>query len=131
MDHPKPPASGEYEDPAALCRTEWHVTFTPDDVVVYVRETESIVDALRRQGLRTKYRCRRGGCGACRATIVEGCVRYAVAVSGAVIDGGLGGDADPDPGPKCFPCRAVPETDLCIELGPRDRLVNVFEVMSH
>ncbi|EME66913.1 ferredoxin [Rhodococcus ruber BKS 20-38] len=87
-----------------------------------VRAEETIVDALRRHGLRTRYKCRRGGCGACRATLVVGEVTYPIPVSGTVVDG-------PRPRPdvrNCLPCRAAPATDLVIELGPRDRIVDIF-----
>jgi ferredoxin len=98
------------------------VTIRPDGVEIVARERETIVDALRRQGLRTRYKCRRGGCGACRAILVEGEVIYPKPVSEKVIEG-------PRPRPdvrNCLPCRATPVTDLVIELGPRDRIVNVL-----
>jgi ferredoxin len=98
------------------------VMIRPDGVDIVVRERETIVDALRRQGLRTRYKCRRGGCGACRAILVEGEVTYPKPVSETVVDG-------PHPRPdvrNCLPCRATPVTDVVIELGPRDRIVNVL-----
>ncbi|MEN0139395.1 MAG: 2Fe-2S iron-sulfur cluster-binding protein [Rhodococcus sp. (in: high G+C Gram-positive bacteria)] len=98
------------------------VTIRPDGVAIVVRERETIVDALRRQGLRTRYKCRRGGCGACRATLVEGRVGYHTPVSDTVVNG-------PTPQPdtrSCLPCRATPLTDVIIELGPRDRIINVL-----
>ncbi|MGW4336942.1 2Fe-2S iron-sulfur cluster-binding protein [Rhodococcus koreensis] len=98
------------------------VTIRPDGIEILVRERETIVDALRRQGLRTRYKCRRGGCGACRATLVEGRVGYHTPVSDTVVDG-----PEPQPGARsCLPCRATPLTDVIIELGPRDRIVNVL-----
>ncbi|WP_160097878.1 2Fe-2S iron-sulfur cluster-binding protein [Rhodococcus sp. T7] len=98
------------------------VTIRPDGVSIVVLERETIVDALRRQGLRIRYKCRRGGCGACRAALVEGHVAYPTPVSDTVVNG-------PRPQPEtrsCLPCRATPLTDVIIELGPRDRIVNVL-----
>ena len=100
------------------------VTVLPDQIRIGVRAHETIVDALPRQGYRTRYKCRRGGCGACRATLVEGQIAYAAQVSAPVIDG-----ADRDTAPdtqKFLPCRAIPASDVIFELGPRDRLVNVL-----
>src|SRR5690606_15622077 len=73
------------------------VTIRPDGIDLVVGERETIVDALRRQGLRTRYKCRRGGCGACRATLVEGEVAYPKAVSATVVDG-------PEPRPDIRHC---------------------------
>lgn len=98
------------------------VTIRPDGISIVVLKRETIVDALRRQGLRTRYKCRRGGCGACRATLVEGRVGYPTPVSDTVVNG-------PAPQPEtrsCLPCRATPLTDTIIQLGPHDRIVNVL-----
>ncbi|MBC2637878.1 MULTISPECIES: 2Fe-2S iron-sulfur cluster-binding protein [unclassified Rhodococcus (in: high G+C Gram-positive bacteria)] len=106
-----PPPAGEYQ-----------VTVLPDGIRIRVRSDESIVDALRRQGYRSRYKCRRGGCGACRATLVDGDVDYHTPVSASVVNG-----PDRKPGEqKCLPCRAVPQSDVTIELGERDRLVYVL-----
>lgn len=104
----------------------FHVVVRPDGVDVEVRSGETIVDALRRNGYRTRYKCRRGGCGACRATLVEGSVEYTAVISDGVLDG-------PSPTPeerKCLPCRATPQSDVVIELGARDCIVNIFESLS-
>ncbi|MDV6284471.1 2Fe-2S iron-sulfur cluster-binding protein [Rhodococcus jostii] len=100
------------------------VTVLPNQLRIGVRAHETIVDALRRQGYRTRYKCRRGGCGACRATLLEGQITYVAQVSAPVIDG-----ADNDTAPdtqKFLPCRATPKSDVIFELGPRDRLDNVL-----
>ena len=104
----------------------FHVVVRPTGVDVEVRAGETIVDALWRNGYRTRYKCRRGGCGACRATLVEGSVEYTAVISDVVLDG-------PSPTPeehKCLPCRATPQSDVVIELGARDRIVNVFEALG-
>ncbi|KAF0960026.1 2Fe-2S iron-sulfur cluster-binding protein [Rhodococcus sp. T7] len=101
---------------------EFQVTVFPDGIRISVRADETIVDALRRQGYRSRYKCRRGGCGACRAALVDGTVTYRTPVSETVVDG-----PDGEPGQqKCLPCRAFPQSDVTIELGERDRLVDVL-----
>src|SRR4051812_45520421 len=87
------------------------VTVVPHDVRVHARPDESVVDALRRAGWRSPYKCRRGGCGVCKARLVGGRVRYPHPLAESVLDGveqasGL-----------CLPCRAVPVTDVVIDLG--------------
>lgn len=57
---------------------------------------------------------------------MEGSVEYTAVISDVVLDG-------PSPAPeehKCLPCRATPQSDVVIELGARDRIVNVFESLG-
>ncbi|MFD9701619.1 2Fe-2S iron-sulfur cluster-binding protein [Lentzea sp. NPDC059081] len=87
------------------------ITVLPHGVQVSARTEESVVDALRRNGWRSPYKCRRGGCGACRARLVEGTVRYSAPVAASVLDDSAREDG------QCLPCRALPETDLVIDIG--------------
>jgi len=100
------------------------VTFSPSGITVFVEPGETVVDGLRRQGLRTRYKCRRGGCGVCRAIVLSGRVSYPTGVSQDVIAGsgapGAGGQH------QCLPCRAVPEADVHLLLGPTDKVTNVL-----
>ncbi|WP_370184997.1 2Fe-2S iron-sulfur cluster-binding protein [Rhodococcus wratislaviensis] len=97
------------------------VTVLPSRIRITVQANETIVDALRRNGYRTRYKCRRGGCGACRATLIDGDIVYVTQVSPPVIDAGNSTVRSQ----KCLPCRATPTSDATIELGPRDRIVDV------
>jgi ferredoxin len=101
------------------------VTLHPAGVQVRVEDGETIVDALRRHGLRTRYKCRRGGCGACRATVLSGELTYAATVCQDVVDGTA---ASPDQacGTKCLPCRAVPRSDVDLLLDPSDDVMDVL-----
>ncbi len=105
---------------------ERSVTILPTGITVAVRQNETIVDALRRQGLRTRYKCRRGGCGSCRAVLVAGQVGYQVPVSGAVVEGSERHDGNQ----YCLPCRATPHTDLVIALRPDDHVVDVLSGLA-
>ncbi len=93
------------------------VTVVPEGVRADAGPGESLVDALRRAGWRSPYKCRRGGCGACRARLVAGDVAYGHPVAAGVLD-----PADRARG-LCLPCRAVPTTDVVIELGAPLRAV--------
>lgn len=100
------------------------VTFVRSELSILVRPGETIVEALRRHGLRTRYKCRRGGCGVCRATVVSGEVTYP---SGVCLDVVRGDDAPAADGfARCLPCRAVPASDVRLLLGPEDDVVDVL-----
>jgi ferredoxin len=88
------------------------VTVVPQDVRVWSRGDETVVDALRRGGWRSPYKCRRGGCGVCKVRLVEGRVRYPQPVAASVL-----GDEERASG-LCLPCRAVPVTDVVLDVGP-------------
>ena len=96
------------------------VRILPNGVKLTVRHGESVVDAIRRHGYRTRYSCRRGGCGACKAQLVDGRVTYSVPVADSVLS-----DDDRRDG-RCLPCRAEPVGDVVIRLAERDRLRNLF-----
>src|SRR5262245_38620597 len=48
------------------------VTIQPFDEVIDVGDDESVLSAVLRQGRYLKYGCKHGGCGTCRAQLVEG-----------------------------------------------------------
>jgi len=105
------------------------VTLSPVNISILAQPGETVVDALRRQGYRSRYKCRRGGCGVCRATLLEGEVSYPAGVSEQVLFGNEP-TIDHNACPRaCLPCRAVPETDVHIELGPTDRVIHVLAAM--
>jgi ferredoxin len=87
------------------------VTVVPGGVHAQTSEGESVVDGLRRAGWRSPYKCRRGGCGACKARLVQGEVRYAQPIAGSVLS-----ETEIAEG-LCLPCRAIPATDIVIDLG--------------
>ena len=87
------------------------VTVQPHGISVDVLPTESVVDGLRRSGIRTPYKCRSGGCGACRCLVLGGAVRYERPIATSVLS-----DADREAG-YCLPCRAHVESDVVLDLG--------------
>ena len=108
---------------------ERRVTLSPGNITIFARPGETVVDALRRQGYRSRYKCRRGGCGVCRATLLAGEITYPAGVCEQVLSGNsqpTDHSACPRP---CLPCRAIPETDVHIELGPTDRVTHVLAAM--
>jgi ferredoxin len=96
------------------------LTILPDGVQVESREDETVLAALGRAGLRYRIGCRRGGCGVCKLRLVLGEVRYE-----RPIDGGVLTDSERVEG-ICLSCRAVPITNIVVELQEGDRLRRVL-----
>jgi CDP-4-dehydro-6-deoxyglucose reductase len=86
------------------------------DVTVVLRAGETMLAALARHGYSHRFGCRRGGCGACKVTLVSGRAHYAAVVCDQVLSG-----AEQDAG-VWLSCRAVPITDVVIGLDLDDRL---------
>lgn len=95
------------------------VVVLPLDLRVAVDETETIIDGLRRRGVRTPYACRRGGCGACKCQLLDGAVRYDKPVADSVLS-----TDERDLG-LCLPCRAIPTSDVVIDVD-RARIHSVL-----
>ncbi len=96
------------------------VTVLPDEVRITAAEGETVLAALGRAGLRYRIGCRRGGCGICKLQLVGGEVRYDRPVSESVLS-----DDERVEG-VCLSCRAVPITNVLIELQEGDRLRRVL-----
>ena len=96
------------------------VTILPDGVRVVAREDETLLRALARAGLRYRVGCRRGGCGVCKVQLKLGEVRYERPIADSVLS-----DDERVEG-ICLSCRAVPITNIVIELQEGDRLRRVL-----
>jgi ferredoxin len=96
------------------------VTILPDGLQVTAAEAETVLGALSRAGLRYRVGCKRGGCGICKVQLVLGEVRYERTVAESVLS-----DDERVEG-ICLSCRAVPITNIAIELQEGDRLRKVL-----
>ena len=92
------------------------VRLLPADVLIAVDPGESIVEAVRRHGYRTRYSCRRGGCGACKADLLAGELTYPQPIAESVLS-----PVERAAG-KCLPCRAQPDGHVVVRLAAGDRL---------
>lgn len=108
------------DDQLGRDRTARTIRVLPDDVCIDHRVGESIVDAIRRNGYRTRYLCRRGGCGMCKAHLVDGTVEYPEAIAESVLS------ADDAAQGMCLPCRARPQCAVTLRLASTDRLRDVL-----
>ncbi|OXR43653.1 Ferredoxin-1 [Nocardia cerradoensis] len=100
------------------------VRILPAGIELAVEPGETVVDTIRRHGYRTRYSCRRGGCGACKAQLLAGTVHYRNPVAATVLS-----DSEQVTG-ACLPCRAIPDQNIVIRLSERDRLRNVLGLLS-
>ena len=96
------------------------VTILPDGLQVTAAEGET-VRALSPAGRSAApVGCRRGGCGICKVQLVLGEVRYERPVADSVLSD------DQRVEGICSSCRAVPITNVAIELQEADRLRKVL-----
>jgi CDP-4-dehydro-6-deoxyglucose reductase len=96
------------------------VTVLPDGVRVSAADGETVLAALGRAGLRYRIGCRRGGCGICKVQLVGGEVRYERPIAESVLSD------DEKVNGICLSCRAVPITNVLIELQEGDRLRRIL-----
>jgi len=96
------------------------LTILPDGLQVNAAEAETVLKALSRAGLKYRVGCKRGGCGICKVQLVLGEVRYERPVAESVLS-----DDERVEG-ICLSCRAVPITNIAIELQEGDRLRKVL-----
>jgi len=96
------------------------VTVLPDDVRVAAGDGETVLAALGRAGLKYRIGCRRGGCGICKLQLVAGEVRYERPVAESVLSD------DEKVAGICLSCRAVPITNILVELQEGDKLRRVL-----
>jgi ferredoxin len=96
------------------------ITILPDSERVTARPDETLLAALSRSGLGYRIGCRRGGCGVCKLHLLLGEVRYERTVAESVLS-----DEERVEG-ICVSCRAVPITNVVIELQEGDKLRRVL-----
>jgi ferredoxin len=95
------------------------VSVLPGGVRIPARPDETMLRAVMRAGFRYRIGCKRGGCGFCKVRLILGEVRYERPVAASVLS-----DEERAVG-VCLSCRAVPITDIIVELQEGDRLQQV------
>lgn len=97
------------------------VTIHPTGEVIHLEPDETVLSGLYRAGYAYTVGCRRGGCAVCKVDCRSGEFSYNHPIADTVIT-----EVERHDG-TCLTCRAVPETDITIELrGENVRLVNTF-----
>ena len=95
------------------------VTVLPGAVRIQARDGETVLGAAMRSGFLYRYGCKRGGCGVCKVRLILGEVRYERPIASSVLND------DERAAGVCLSCRAVPLTNIIIELQEGDRLKQV------
>ena len=96
------------------------ITILPDREQVVARPEETLLAALSRAGLGYRIGCRRGACGVYKLHLLLGEVRYERTIAENVLT-----DEERVEG-ICLSCRAVPITNVVIELQEGDKLRRVL-----
>lgn len=86
------------------------LTVHAEDVTITLNEGETVLEGLYRNGYAYRIGCRRGGCGICKVDLLSGDVTYNRVVADTVLT-----DEERASG-TCLTCRAVPTTDIEIQL---------------
>jgi CDP-4-dehydro-6-deoxyglucose reductase len=97
--------SGDHNGTGAV-----RLTVLPDDVTIWVRPGETVLEAMSAAGLGYRIGCRRGGCQACKVDLRDGSVRYRHVIADTVMTPEEYQDG------TCLSCRAIPDEDVTIEL---------------
>lgn len=100
-----------------------NITIRPDGLRVTANEGETVLAALSRAGLKYRVGCKRGGCGICKVQLELGEVRYERPIAESVLS-----DEERVAG-ICLSCRAVPLTNIVIELQEGDKLRKVLRFL--
>lgn len=96
-----------------------HVSIPALDEVVHLEPDETVLSGLYKAGYSYTVGCRRGGCGICKLDVLAGDFTYNRPVAESVVS------ADERTDGTCLSCRAVPDSDLTIQMRTSDlRLVN-------
>jgi Ferredoxin len=96
------------------------VAVSLDNVRIAAADDETVLAALARAGFKYRIGCRRGGCGICKVHLLLGEVRYERPIAASVL-----ADEERVEG-LCLSCRAVPITNVVIELQEGDKLRKVL-----
>ena len=118
-DHDRSPPAPARKD-ARIAGPMPDVTIEPDGITAKAAADETVLAALGRAGLRYRVGCRRGGCGICKVQLIIGEVRYERPIATSVLTN------DERVAGICLSCRAVPITNIVIELQEGDRLRKVL-----
>ena len=86
------------------------VTLLPPRIDIVASTTDALLTSMAREGLRYRHGCRRGGCGACMADVVNGKVIDERPVARSVVN-----EHDREAGVILL-CRAVPVSDVTVRV---------------
>ncbi len=100
------------------------LTVEAHGVSVELRDDETILEGLYRNGFAYRIGCRRGGCAICKVDLLQGEVFYNRPVADSVLS------ESERAGGTCLSCRAVAVTDVSIAMREDDDLRRVSTLMA-
>jgi propane monooxygenase reductase subunit len=100
------------------------VTLLPFEKQFVCNDNETVLEAAIRNGFNLRYGCKHGGCGMCKAQVVDGDVDNSEASGFALLD------FEKQQGMALL-CCAYPETDIAIELWDYDEADLVSGLAVH
>ena len=90
------------------------LTVLPTGTEIPCLPGETVLAAMVRSGFLIRFGCRRGGCGVCTVRLLDGSMRYERPVTETALDERASG--------VWLACRAVPVSDVTVQLRQDDRL---------
>jgi NAD(P)H-flavin reductase/quinol-cytochrome oxidoreductase complex cytochrome b subunit len=93
-------------------KAAFHLMIRPDNRIVAVREGETLLESVLRDGVAFPFDCRNGGCGVCKCTIVYGRVDHGIYQQDAL-------SAEEKAAGIALACCATPLSDLELEYTPQ------------
>jgi CDP-4-dehydro-6-deoxyglucose reductase len=96
----------------------FHMLVHPDNRIVPIRDGERLLEAALREGVVMPFDCRNGGCGKCKATLLQGTVDYGVYQEEFLT-------AEERARGAVLACCATPLSDIELEYVPVGTLGNV------
>jgi CDP-4-dehydro-6-deoxyglucose reductase, E3 len=97
--------------PKRMRRVAFHMMVHPDNRIIAIRDGEAVLDAALREDVRVPFDCRNGGCGMCKATLLQGQVDYGLYQKAFLTD-------DERAQGKVLLCACTPLSDIEIEYVP-------------
>jgi NAD(P)H-flavin reductase/quinol-cytochrome oxidoreductase complex cytochrome b subunit len=104
--------------PKRMRKDAFHMLVHPDNRIVPIRDGERLLEAALREGVVMPFDCRNGGCGKCKATLLQGSVDYGVYQEEFLT-------AEERAGGAVLTCCATPLSDIELEYVPVGTLGNV------
>ncbi len=89
---------------APIAIKKMKISITVDNLTIETSSSESILEALEKNGIYIDSQCREGYCGVCRCKRISGEVKYAKEPIAYINDG------------EVLACSAAPLSDLVIKL---------------
>jgi NAD(P)H-flavin reductase/quinol-cytochrome oxidoreductase complex cytochrome b subunit len=97
--------------PRRMRKEAFHMMIHPDNRIIAIRDGEFVLDAALREDVKVPFDCRSGGCGMCKATLLQGTVDYGLYQKAFLTD-------EERAQGKVLLCACTPTSDIEVEYVP-------------